>query len=192
MRKRNIITAVLLILIVIGGIYFSLRENPAPEKVEQNENSEKPQQQLEEVYFSVYDSDESHRIELETKNLKNFTELKRMELEPVYVEVYNENTDRLLYTMTGESGIYFSDNKILKIRGPVEFDRNNYNIYCMEIEYDLKKDIITGRDNLSISGPGFSSRGKSFQSDLDIENLQILSNDIIKAVIYFEESENEE
>ena len=154
--------------------------------------AEKPQQQLAEVFFTVYDSDESHRLELQTEDLKNYSQKKLMELKPVHVEVYNDDTGELLYIMDGESGVYYTDNKILNIKGPVDFDRNKYTIYCMEIVYDLKEDILKGKKDVEIYGPNFVGKGHRFKSDLNIEDLELFRSKEKKAVINFKERRNEE
>jgi len=191
LKKSKLILVIILILITVFGIYFSLRQGPVSNQPKINNGAEKPQQQLEEVFFTVYDSDESHRLELQTEDLKNYIQKKRMELEPVHVEVYNDDTGKLLYTMDGKSGVYYTDSKVLNIEGPVEFDRNEYNIYCMEIEYDLKKDTLKGKEEVKIYGPNFVGKGHRFQSDLNIEDLELLRSEDKKAVINFEESRNE-
>ncbi|MGM0602198.1 MAG: LPS export ABC transporter periplasmic protein LptC [Bacillota bacterium] len=191
MKNRKLILIIILILITAFGIYFSLRPGPVNNQPETENGAEKPQQQLEEVFFTVYDSDESHRLELQTEDLKNYSQQKRMELEPVHVEVYNDDTGELLYIMDGESGVYYTDDKILNIQGPVEFDRNRYTIYCMEIVYDLKEDNLKGKKDVEIHGPNFVGEGHRFQSDLNIEDLQLFRGENKKAVINFEESKNE-
>lgn len=173
MDKKSIFLALFIFLIIILAFYFTLNEVvvPNPERVEPEENL--PEEELEEVSFTVYNDQENKRLELKSERVDNFKNRERMELRPVEAEVYSTETGELLYTLDSDFGIYYSQREYLELRDNVVVDSKVYHIESDELDYYLKKNYVEGRGTVKITGQDFRSAADSFNSDLNLRDLTL-------------------
>ncbi|MFP4197982.1 MAG: LPS export ABC transporter periplasmic protein LptC [Halanaerobium sp.] len=188
MDRKSIFLALFIFIIIIFSLYFSLEENPITPSEPAVENEELPEEELEDVDFSIFNNQQEHELKLETKNLKNFKNENRMELEPVEADVYSTADGQLLYTLSGDFAIYHSSEDYLEIRGSVVIESENYQLEAEELDYYLGRNFLEGRGSVKIKGSDFNSRAESFNSDLNLRDLK-LAGDKGPAAVDFEELE---
>mgnify|MGYP000695154583 CR=1 FL=1 len=191
MDKKSIFLALFIFIIIITAFYFSIDEVPiTPENPETEENG--AEEELEEVNFFVYNEEQKQELKLISQRVDNFKEEQRMELKPVEVEVYDIESGELLYTLDGDAGTYYTAQKYLEIRGNVVVDSDRYHILSDELDYYIQRNYLEGRGAVKISGEDFSSRAESFNSNLQLNDLELSKNDSPgKAVISFNQLEKD-
>lgn len=186
MDRKSIFLALFIFIIIIFSLYFTLEENPITPPEPAVENEELPEEELEDVNFSIFNNQQEQELKLETELLKNYKEDQRMELRPLEADVYSLNGDQLLYTLKGDSAVYYSSDQYLEIRGNVLIESDRYQIEAEELDYYLNRNYLEGRGSVKITGSEFNSRAESFNSDLDLRNLK-LTGDNGRAAVDFDE-----
>lgn len=177
MDRKSIFLALFIFIIIAFSLYFTLEENPVipPEPAAKNE--ELPEEELENVNFSIFNNQQEHELKLETETLQNYKNENRMELRPIEAEVYSLNSGKLLYTLTGDFAIYYANQDYIKIRGNVVVESDRYQIESEELDYYLSRNYLEGRGSVKISGSDFDSKAESFNSDLNLNDLKLSGND---------------
>jgi LPS export ABC transporter protein LptC len=188
--RKSIFLALFIFIIIIFSLYFTLEENPITPPEPAVENQELPEEELEDVNFSIFTNQQKHELKLETQKLKNFKEKQRMELQPLAAEVFSTSSDQLLYTLSGDFAIYYSGDDYLEIRGNVLIESDRYQIEAEELDYYLDRNYLEGRGSVKISGTEFNSRAESFSSDLNLRDLKLKGNNGQAAVDFAEPAEN--
>jgi len=171
--RKSIFLALFIFIIIIFSLYFSLEKNPIIPPEPPAENQALPEEELEEVNFSIFNNQQQHELKLESENLKNYKENQRMELKPVEAEVYSLNDEQLLYTLKGDFAIYYSSKNYLEIRGNVVIESDRYYIEAEELDYYLDRNFLEGRGSVEIKGSEFQSTASSFSSDLNLKDLKL-------------------
>jgi len=174
--RKSIFLALFIFIIIVFSLYFTLNQNPItppePEVVEQN----LPEEELEDVSFSIFNERQEHELKLETEELENYKSQNRMELKPIEVRVYSLNGEDLLYTLRGDFGIYYSSRDYLELRSNVIIKSDQYRIETDQLDYYLDRNYLEGRGSVKIAGANFSSEAESFNSDLNLKNLKLAGN----------------
>ncbi|RAK09794.1 LPS export ABC transporter protein LptC [Halanaerobium saccharolyticum] len=176
MDRKGIFLALFIFIIIAFSFYFTLEENPVTPPEPAAENEELPEEELENVNFSIFNDQQEHELKLESENLQNYKNENRMELRPIEAEVYSTNSGQLLYTLTGDFAIYYTNQDYLEIRGNVLIDSDRYQIESEELDYYLSRNYLEGRGSVKITGSDFNSRAQSFNSDLNLNNLKLSGN----------------
>ncbi|PTW03520.1 LPS export ABC transporter protein LptC [Halanaerobium saccharolyticum] len=189
MDRKSIFLALFIFIIIIFSLYFTLEENPIAPPEPPVENEELPEEELEDVNFSIFNN-QQQELQLESELLKNFKEDQRMELRPLKADVYSLNSDQLLYTLKGDFAVYYSNDQYLEIRGNVLIESDRYQIEAEELDYYLNRNYLEGRGSVKITGSEFNSRAASFNSDLDLRNLKLKGDNGQAAVDFGELSED--
>ncbi|MCC3144910.1 LPS export ABC transporter periplasmic protein LptC [Halanaerobium sp. Z-7514] len=192
MDKKYIFLGLFIFMIIAISLFLTLDEAPFLEPNELNEVEEGPEEELEDVRFSILNRNQNHILWLVSERVDNYEAENRMELYPVEIEVYDRQDGKLLYTIEGDFGQYFSQEDYLELRGNVEIESERYFIETDELDYFLNEDFLEGRDSVLIKGRDFTSRAKRFDSDLNLRNLRLYAEENEKrAGVYFEEQEDE-
>jgi len=190
--KKSIFLALFIFIIIITAFYFSIDEVPVTTENPAAEEENRAEEELEEVNFFVYNEEQKQELKLISQRVDNFKDEQRMELEPVEVEVYSTESGELLYTLDGDAGTYYTAQKYLEIRGNVVVDSDRYHILSDELDYYIQRNYLEGRGAVKISGEDFSSRAESFNSNLQLNDLELSKNDSPgKAVINFNQLEQD-
>lgn len=192
MDKKYIFLGLFIFMIIAISLFLTLDEAPFLEPNELNEVEEGPEEELEDVRFSILNRNQNHILWLVSERVDNYQAENRMELYPVEIEVYDRQDGKLLYTIEGDFGQYFSQEDYLELRGNVEIESERYFIEADELDYFLNEDFLEGRGSVLIRGRDFTSRAKRFDSDLNLRNLRLYAEENEKrAGVYFEEQEDE-
>jgi LPS export ABC transporter protein LptC len=185
---RKSIFLALFIFIIIGlTFYFSLDEvGVVPEETPPADNS--AEEKLEDVNFTVYNDSENQELKLISEQVDNFKSEQRLELRPIEVEVYSTESGELLYTLDGDFGIYYTERKYLEVRDNVVLDSEEYHILADELDYDMQQNYLEGRGSVKITGSEFKSSADTFNSNLNLKDLELSKKDSSKrAQIIFDE-----
>lgn len=177
MDRKSIFLALFIFIIIVFSLYFTLEENPITPPEPAVENEELPEEELENVSFSVFNNQQEHELKLESEKLQNYKSENRMELRPIEAEVYSLNSDQLLYTLTGDFAIYYTNQDYIEIRGNVVIESDRYQIESDELDYYLSRNYLEGRGSVQIRGRNFDSKAESFNSDLNLRDLKLSGND---------------
>ena len=80
-------------------------------------------------------------------------------------------------TLTGKSGEYQFDTGDVEVRGAVEVREaaGSKRLVTQRLRYDAEADSLYGDTTFVLYRPGLQSRGDSFVSDAQLENVQILN-----------------
>ncbi len=80
-------------------------------------------------------------------------------------------------TLTGKSGEYRFDTGDVEVRGAVEVREaaGSKRLVTQRLRYDAEADSLYGDTTFVLYRPGLQSRGRSFVSDAQLENVQILN-----------------
>jgi LPS export ABC transporter protein LptC len=187
--RKSIFLALFIFIIIVFSLYFTLDQNsispPEPAAV----NTELPEEVLENVNFSIFNNKQQHELKLETENLQNYKSESRMEFRPIEAEVYSLNSGELLYTLTGDFAIYYTNQDYLEIRGNVVVESDRYQIESEELDYYLSRNYLEGRGSVKITGSDFISRAQSFNSDLNLNNLKLFGSNG-RAEVNFDDRDN--
>ena len=81
--------------------------------------------------------------------------------------------EELLYTLSGDFGVYYSSEEYIELRGNIEIKSDRYHIEAEELDYYLKRNYLEGRGSVKISGDNFFSEADSFNSDLNLRELSL-------------------
>ena len=176
MDRKSIFLALFIFIIIVFSLYFTLDQNPItppePEAVDQN----LPEEELQNVNFSLFNNNQQHELKLETKKLLNYKSEDKMELQPLKAEVHSLNNNQLLYTLTGDFAVYYTSQDCIELKGNVVIDSERYHIRADELDYYLDRNYLEGRGSVKITGSDFSSEAESFNSDLNLKNLKLTGN----------------
>ena len=172
MDKKSIFLALFIFIIIALAFYFSFDEvSVVPEETPPADNS--AEEKLEDVNFTVYNDSENQELKLISDRVANFKSEERMELKPIKVEVYSTESGKLLYTLDGDFGIYYTDRKFLEIRNNVVIDSTEYHILADELDYDIQNNFLEGRGSVKIKGDDFESTADTFSSNLNLRDLKL-------------------
>ena len=192
MDKKHIFLGLFIFMIIAISLFLTLDEPPFVEPNDIIEVEEGPEEELEEVRFSIINRNQNHELQLISDKVDNYQAQNRMELYPVEIEVYSREDGELLYTLKGDFGQYFSREDYLELRGNVEIESERYFIEADELDYYLTEDFLEGRDSIQLRGADFRSTAKRFDSDLNLRNLRLYAEENgTKAGVYFEEQDDE-
>jgi LPS export ABC transporter protein LptC len=170
--KKSIFLALFIFIIIALAFYFSFDEvSVVPEETPPADNS--AEEKLEDVNFTVYNDSENQELKLISDRVANFKSEERMELKPIKVEVYSTENGKLIYTLDGDFGIYYSDRKFLEIRNNVVIDSTEYHILADELDYDIQNNFLEGRGSVKIKGDDFESTADTFSSNLNLRDLKL-------------------
>lgn len=197
MDRKSIFLALFIFIIIALAFYFSFDELPTVPEETAVEEENIAEEELEDVEFTIYNDQQSQRLKLKSDKVDNFKDEQRMELRPVEVKVYSTASDKLLYTLDGDLGTYYTDRKYLELRANIVVDSKDYHILADELDYDMQKNYLEGRGSVKISGSDFYSTAGSFSSDLHLKDLKLSEAESVeKAKIIFkqltEDSKTEE
>ncbi|ADO78065.1 LPS export ABC transporter periplasmic protein LptC [Halanaerobium praevalens] len=188
MDKKSIFLALFIFIIIAFAFYFSSEEIPTMPQAPEPAAEEKPAAELKEVNFYIYNEAENQKLKLISAEVENFKNDDRLELEPVEVEVYDLQTEELLYTLDGKAGTYYPQREYLEVRGQVVVESERYLILADELDYVMQKDYLEGRGNVSLKGQDFNSTAEFFSSNLKLEELNLSKkNKKEQAVIKFQD-----
>ncbi|TDO95106.1 LPS export ABC transporter protein LptC [Halanaerobium saccharolyticum] len=177
MDRKSIFLALFIFIIIVFSLYFSLEENPIITPESPAENQQLPEAELQGVELTIYNDQQNHRLRLLSEQVKRFESEQRLDLKPVKIKVFNKSTGELLYTLTGDSGSYYSSRGYIELRGNVVVESDRYQIKSAALDYYLNRNYLEGRGSVKITGSGFNSRAQSFRSDLNLNNLKLFGNE---------------
>ena len=115
MDRKSIFLALFIFIIIVFSLYFTLEENPIRPPAPAVENEELPEEELENVNFSIFNNKQQHELKLESKKMQNYKSEDRMELRPVEAEVYSTRNNNFLYSLTGDFATYYTNQEYIKI-----------------------------------------------------------------------------
>ncbi len=188
MDRKSIFLALFIFIIIALAFYFTLSEAPIVPEDRAVEEDNSAEEELEDVEFTIYNDQENQRLILKSDKVDNFKNEQRMELRPLQVEVYSTESDKLLYTLEGDFGIYYTAREYLELRDNVVIDSEEYHILASELDYDMQHNYLEGRGSVKISGSDFDSTADIFSSDLNLKDLKLSQKDSTKrAQIIFNE-----
>lgn len=176
MDKRYIFLALFIFIIIFFSIYFTINDTNfiLPEPVQNSQQQPKPDQELENVNFTIYNNQQQLRIKLISKNVDNYTTTAKMDLTPFRAEAYSLLDGSLQYTITGETGTYYTAEHYLKVKRNVELKSELYQINSDKLDYYLDKNYLSGSGSVIITGNEFNAKADSFNSDLKLNNLKLI------------------
>jgi LPS export ABC transporter protein LptC len=170
--RKSIFLALFIFIIIALAFYFTMSEAPiVPEDPAVEE--EAAEEELEGVEFTIYNDRENQELNLKSDKVDNFKDEQRMELRPIEVKVYSTANNKLLYTLDGDLGIYYTARDYLEIRGNVVIDSAEYHILADELDYEMQQNYLEGRGAVKISGSDFESTADAFSSKLDLKDLKL-------------------
>ncbi|MFW6273889.1 MAG: LPS export ABC transporter periplasmic protein LptC [Halanaerobium sp.] len=191
MDKKHIFVALFLLIVIVISLYFTFEENPLAPEPEQPEE-QGPEEELEDVGFSIYNRDQEHELILESENVDNYEGENRMELEPIEIKVYAADSEELLYTLNSDFGIYHSDREYIELSGNVKLDSDEYYAEADLLDYYIGDNHLEGRGNVFIEGSEFEADAEEFSSDLNLKDLKLSkTEDDGGASVFFEELNND-
>lgn len=172
MDKKSIFLVLFIFIIIALAFYFSLDEvGVVPEAAPPADNS--AEEKLKGVNFTVYNDQKNQRLKLISEEVDNFKSESRMELKPIKGEVYSTESGKLLYTLDGDFGTYYTELKYLEIRDNVVLDSEEYHILADELDYDMQQNYLEGRGSVKITGSEFKSFAEAFNSNLNLNDLEL-------------------
>jgi LPS export ABC transporter protein LptC len=170
--KKSIFLVLFIFIIIALAFYFSLDEvGVVPEAAPPADNS--AEEKLKGVNFTVYNDQKNQRLKLISEEVDNFKSESRMELKPIKGEVYSTESGKLLYTLDGDFGTYYTELKYLEIRDNVVLDSEEYHILADELDYDMQQNYLEGRGSVKITGSEFKSFAEAFNSNLNLNDLEL-------------------
>ena len=176
MDRKSIFLALFIFIIIVFSLYFTLQENPILPLEPAAEIENLPEEEMQDVSFSIFNENQKHELKLQTQELKNFKSQNRMELRPIELKVYSLNGEQLLYTLSGDFGVYYNSRDYIEIRGNVVVETTSYHIRGDELDYNLSLNYLEGRGSVTIRGSDFNSKAESFNSDLNLRDLKLSGN----------------
>lgn len=177
MDKKSIFLALFIFIIIALAFYFTLQEAPLNNEQPPNEEQKRAAEELEDVSFTLYNQEKNQEIKIDSKNVLNYKDKQRMDLEPLYAEVYAADSGELLYTLEGDFARYFTARDYLEVRDNVVVDSKRYHIVSDELDYYINKNYVEGRGAVKITGSDFVSTADSFRSDLNLRDLKLSEKD---------------
>jgi len=171
--KKSIFLALFIFIIIALASYFTIYEVPIVPDNSAVKEENSAEEELEGVEFTIYNDQENQKLKLQSDKVDNFKDEQRMELRPIAVEVYSTVNDKLLYTLDGDFGTYYTVREYLEIRDNVVIDSEEYHILADELDYDMQQNYLEGRGSVKIKGSDFESTADTFNSDLDLKDLKL-------------------
>jgi LPS export ABC transporter protein LptC len=170
--RKSIFLVLFIFIIIALAFYFSLDEvGVVPETAPPADNS--AEEKLKGVNFTVYNDQKNQRLKLISEEVDNFKSESRMELKPIKGEVYSTESGKLLYTLDGDFGTYYTELKYLEIRDNVVLASEEYHILADELDYDMQQNYLEGRGSVKITGSEFKSFAEAFNSNLNLNDLEL-------------------
>jgi LPS export ABC transporter protein LptC len=171
--RKSIFLALFIFIIIALAFYFTMSEAPIVPENPAVKEEDTAEEELEGVEFTIYNDRENQVLNLKSDKVDNFKDEQRMELRPIEVKVYSTANNKLLYTLDGDLGIYYTARDYLEIRGNVVIDSAEYHILADELDYEMQQNYLEGRGAVKISGSDFESTADAFSSKLDLKDLKL-------------------
>lgn len=188
---KKIYALIMIILILIGGIIFSLRNNKIVDIEEPITDTETlPDDRMEEVEFSLYNQDRSVTWKLNSANLNRYNKQGLLELDVVEIIAYDMQ-DNELYTISAGSSTMDAGNNIT-LEDSVEVHQDQRTITAEKILWQQNNDIIEGTGGIVIKSPPFLITGQTFTSNSKLSKLTVNGNKDKQAFFSWEEKESNE
>lgn len=171
--KRKIIFGVIVILIIIGGVSFSIyHEIGREDEVDQNNNNNEDQEEeyLTNIDLELYNNEKSIKWNLDSKKLlrEDDGNIYNMDL-PNFVAYEN---DQLIYTGQGESASYNNREEIISLSGDIEIDKDNLFLETEWITWNQKDDIISGERGVQLTSPELIITSESFTAPVSLNKIE--------------------
>lgn len=185
--KNKAIFLLIGVIIIIIGVYFSLRYqpelNPGSDSIESGENNIIPEDQFKDVQLFFYNSDGSIVWHLESELLNNYNQNRVLDLSPVQIAAVessdsrfngeNYSAEQVLYYLTASDSSYNIDSGIIGLAGPIEINKDEITFRAVNLTWQEGKDRISATGGVSIESPDFHIKGENLEGDIALDNVSI-------------------
>ena len=163
------------IIVIITGIYLSLRYQPGhlqdgPGVLE--EEQLEPGDQFKNVQLVFFNSDASVSWHLESGSINNLARQRVLELFPVNITALTAE-EELLYNLHALNSLYDLDSGQIQIAGPVEIIKDELSFQAANISWQDGGDFLLATGGIYIHSPDFIIEGESLESDLTLNRVTI-------------------
>ncbi len=181
--KKKIFLATILILIVVGGIAFSIyhemnREEDIPQD---NTNSTQEKEYLTNIDLELYNNDKTIMWNLDSGKLVREDEGNIYNMDSPSFEAY-EN-EEILYTGHGNNAIYNNSEETISLSGNIEIDKNKLLLQTERIIWNQKDDIITGEKGVKLTSPELIITSEEFTAPVSLNRIEFKGSENSRAKV---------
>lgn len=190
--KKLILIAIIIFFIVVTlSLVIIFHEETGQKITEREEEETVSEESLSEVEFTLYNQDKTIRWELTASRLNRRQEEGILELEPLMVDVYDQEREELLYQLTAYSGNYYNQEERLEIEGPLRLKRDNDYLQAARMTWRADEDIIYGYRQVEIETDSFVLTGSRFETNSDLTYFKIEGDREEQAHLIWREEEDD-
>ncbi|MCF8001974.1 MAG: LPS export ABC transporter periplasmic protein LptC [Halanaerobiales bacterium] len=169
--KKKILFAAIVILIIIGGVAFSIyHEMSREDNIQQGNNNGSPENEyLTNIDLELYNNDKTIKWNLDSEKLVREDEGNIYKMDLPNFQAY-EN-DQLLYTGQGNSASYNNNEEMISLTGNIEIDKNKLLLETDKITWNQKNDEIRGENGVKLTSPELIITSKEFTAPVSLNRI---------------------
>lgn len=177
MTKKNLIYILLITLVI--GVYFYQNDKSTNTLIPTIDLTNQPLYQSDKMVTMIYDPLGNLNYKMSAAKVKYFEQSEHTLFEAPDIISYNRENNATWHikanhaTLVGNKILYLSDNVLLVNQLPNSQLRK---IFTDNVKIDLKTQIVTSEDPVTIEGPTFTSKGNKLLGNLRNKTADILEN----------------
>lgn len=181
--KKKIIFAAIVILIIIGGITFSIyHEMNREDEIDQsNTNGSQEDEYLTNIDLELYNNDKTIMWNLDSEKLIRENEGNIYNMDLPNFQAYED--DELLYTGHGNSASYNNNEEIISLSGNIEIDKNELLLETDRITWNQKDDIISGGNGVILTSPELIITAEEFTGPVSLNRIEFKGSENSRAKV---------
>jgi len=177
--KNKTILMLIGVIIIIIGVFFSLRFQPEmnnnSDLINSGEDTSAPEDQFTDVELVLYNSDASISWLLKSDKISNYNQEKLLSLLSVKITAFRNEIEEstILYYLTGDDLKYDLESGIINLTGPIDIIKDEIVFRTGHLQWQDRKDTLSGSGGIIIQAPDFLIKGENMEADLGLNNIII-------------------
>ena len=181
--KKKILFATIVILIIIGGITFSIfHEMSREDDIEPGNTNGSPENEyLTNIDLELYNNDKTIKWNLDSEKLVREDEGNIYNMDLPNFQAY-EN-DELLYTGHGNSASYNNNEEMISLSGEIEINKNNLLLETDRIIWNQNNDVISGENGVKLTSPELVITSEGFTAPVSLNRIEFKGSENKRAKV---------
>ncbi|ACL70501.1 LPS export ABC transporter periplasmic protein LptC [Halothermothrix orenii] len=163
---KKVLIILIVLSIMVAGVFFTFRAgintSDNPESTPDKQTG--TYRELKGARLTLYSKSKDIRLEVSSSNVTNRDNNKTIDMTGIEVKVRDNKTEELLYTFSGQNGLYLADRGELRVSGPVVLQKDMITLNSGSLCWKENSDIITGKGGVKLDLPRFTIEGDKMEA----------------------------